>query len=105
MKDIEVIRSVMEEKRKSDGRTKMEGINEIDDEKFNWPSKSTLQSCMLGPGPAGFLLTGRSLSRCIALTAQDKVNVFAAFQKFNNEGALTLVQVEAPRHRRSLGVY
>lgn len=34
MKDIEVIRSVMEEKRKSDGRTKMEGINEIDDERI-----------------------------------------------------------------------
>lgn len=56
---------------------------------FNCPSKPTAV-LRVGPSPAGFLLTGRYQSRCIALTAQDKVNVFTAFQKFNSEGALTL---------------
>lgn len=70
---------------------------------FNWPSKSTLQSCMLGPSPAGFLLTGRYPSRCIALTAQDKVNVFTAFQKFNSEGALTLAGASKWRLRGIAG--
>lgn len=43
MKDIEVIRSVMEEKRKSDGRTKMEGINQIDDERIQLHARA--QAC------------------------------------------------------------